>query len=796
MVLGDPNVSRRHAELRRAGDGVVVTDLGSTNGTRVNGVAGARAAPGERRRDHRRVDHPGVRAVVTGAVGTVLLGASHELLGDRPAAPVAGHRAHLPLLPPGGPGRLGGGPAGRAAPDPRASAAGPPGRRRGRSPATRRRGAGASSSSSRCSSRPTRPGATFDLDDELTVGRSPGCGVPTTYDVYSSTLHARLYRQRRPALGRGPRLDQRHLRELRADHQADEAGQGRPAPGRGDGLRGRRGDRPALGLGHRRRPGPQQPTRTSPSRRRTCSPWPTAWAATPAARWRPGWRSTPCAPPSPRQPTRRRAAARRSPRPTRAVWRQSQDRAEPAGDGDHPDGGGPGGRHGRPRRDRPGQRRRLPGLRLLRGPGHPGHRRPQPGRGEGPPGRADRGRGGGAPAPPHPDPGARAWPRTSTSTCGSSTSRTGTGSCSAATGSPTRSARPRSPSVLAPDGGPGGRRPSRWWRAANEHGGNDNITVVVVDVLVGDGSRGRRGQRAVAGGTPSAGSRRWPAVARTAAGCREPASDRRPPARPPAVAATGRRRAATGTPGRSGPGGRPGHWGGPAAAARARPAADDAAPARAAAPAGAPADGPAQARPPSREPAGAPPAAPAGRDPRRVTFRVLALRAPARRGGGRRRTPRALVRQRQLVRDPRRHHLVVYQGRPGGFLWFKPTLVERTESPPTTGVTYRVAAAPGGQAGAVAGRGHSATSPTSTRSTVPAAHRQRARGDTATTTTTTDPAPPPRRPRTADDHDATVRPPDAPHRAGHHGARPRSGPADGPAHPLAGTGADPLLRRW
>ncbi|MGH9092772.1 MAG: FhaA domain-containing protein [Acidimicrobiales bacterium] len=39
VVLGDPNVSRRHAEVRRAGDGVVVTDLGSTNGTRVNGVS-------------------------------------------------------------------------------------------------------------------------------------------------------------------------------------------------------------------------------------------------------------------------------------------------------------------------------------------------------------------------------------------------------------------------------------------------------------------------------------------------------------------------------------------------------------------------------------------------------------------------------------------------------------------------------------------------------------------------------------------------------------------------------------
>ena len=38
MVLNDPNVSRRHAEIRHSGNAVVVTDLGSTNGTRVNGI--------------------------------------------------------------------------------------------------------------------------------------------------------------------------------------------------------------------------------------------------------------------------------------------------------------------------------------------------------------------------------------------------------------------------------------------------------------------------------------------------------------------------------------------------------------------------------------------------------------------------------------------------------------------------------------------------------------------------------------------------------------------------------------
>jgi hypothetical protein len=37
IVLNDSNVSRRHAELRPRGDGWTVTDLGSTNGVRVNG---------------------------------------------------------------------------------------------------------------------------------------------------------------------------------------------------------------------------------------------------------------------------------------------------------------------------------------------------------------------------------------------------------------------------------------------------------------------------------------------------------------------------------------------------------------------------------------------------------------------------------------------------------------------------------------------------------------------------------------------------------------------------------------
>lgn len=38
IVLGDPNVSRNHAEIRPSGSGYLLVDLGSTNGSRVNGV--------------------------------------------------------------------------------------------------------------------------------------------------------------------------------------------------------------------------------------------------------------------------------------------------------------------------------------------------------------------------------------------------------------------------------------------------------------------------------------------------------------------------------------------------------------------------------------------------------------------------------------------------------------------------------------------------------------------------------------------------------------------------------------
>jgi hypothetical protein len=42
---------------------------------------------------------------------------------------------------------------------------------------------------------PEHAGDSYDLDDELTIGRSPGCGVPMPEDIYTSTLHARLFRR-------------------------------------------------------------------------------------------------------------------------------------------------------------------------------------------------------------------------------------------------------------------------------------------------------------------------------------------------------------------------------------------------------------------------------------------------------------------------------------------------------------------------------------------------------------------------------------------------------------------------
>lgn len=42
---------------------------------------------------------------------------------------------------------------------------------------------------------PQRRGRVFDLGDEVTVGRSPGCAVALEDDTFVSSIHARVYRR-------------------------------------------------------------------------------------------------------------------------------------------------------------------------------------------------------------------------------------------------------------------------------------------------------------------------------------------------------------------------------------------------------------------------------------------------------------------------------------------------------------------------------------------------------------------------------------------------------------------------
>lgn len=42
---------------------------------------------------------------------------------------------------------------------------------------------------------PQRHGHVFELGDEVTVGRSPGCAVPLDDDTFASSIHARVFRR-------------------------------------------------------------------------------------------------------------------------------------------------------------------------------------------------------------------------------------------------------------------------------------------------------------------------------------------------------------------------------------------------------------------------------------------------------------------------------------------------------------------------------------------------------------------------------------------------------------------------
>ena len=60
LRLVDPGVSRHHAELRVEDDEVVLVDLGSTNGTFVNGEPVTARLTHRRHTRHAWADHPGV----------------------------------------------------------------------------------------------------------------------------------------------------------------------------------------------------------------------------------------------------------------------------------------------------------------------------------------------------------------------------------------------------------------------------------------------------------------------------------------------------------------------------------------------------------------------------------------------------------------------------------------------------------------------------------------------------------------------------------------------------------------
>lgn len=210
---------------------------------------------------------------------------------------------------------------------------------------------------------------------------------------------------------------------------------------------------------------------------------------------------------------------------------------------------------------------------------------------------------------------------------------------------------------------------------ANEHGGNDNVTVVVVDVLVGDG--------AAAPGAAAVGGAAAGAALAGAAGpvAGQAGAAPAPPAGPgpggPARGAPGGTAGGdlTGTVPAQGPGGvLVGQAAGPAAPpAAVGEAVEDAAAAE---------------RKPDRHErnrrrrlAGI---------PRRVTFRVLlflVLVAVV--------VAAAYLLVRWYATDNwfvtvKGDRVVIYQGRPGGFLWFQPTLAQRTDLTTAEVVPYRL----------------------------------------------------------------------------------------------------------
>ena len=235
LILRDPRASGRHAELAPVGDGLRLRDLGSANGTLVNGEHTRRAGAARRRGD------------------------PHRLAADRGADRGARDRRH----------------AGRRAGAPGVAAAGPepvlvddrPSRRHARAPrpAAHLRGAGDRGSRRGCrrrarADRRRRAGAGRDRRAQRRPGHVPGRG-------------ARDRRAERP----GQRLGARPRRGPARDGGA--RGQQRPAVlrphgggrGRGPGRRRRALRGPCRAARARAARGPGARRSATPTRARPCS---------------------------------------------------------------------------------------------------------------------------------------------------------------------------------------------------------------------------------------------------------------------------------------------------------------------------------------------------------------------------------------------------------------------------------------------------------------------------------------------------------------------------------------------
>ena len=396
-MLNDPNVSRRHAELRRGptGDWQIV-DLGSTNGVKVNGrqVDASRLAPGDE--------------VVLGTVRFIfdieqLSAAAHGHRADRGRAEVRLPRRALPVPVLGlaqRPARAARAPAPRRPRRPAFTRSAPAGAPRRPTPGwSRSPAAGCRPASATTSSAASRSGAPA----------RPTCGSRT---ASPPSIHARLYSRGASyyvedmGSTNGTFLNGGAARRARpSSPTSTRSGSATPSsasssrcPESADGCCGSpsRPSGPTPGAS-----GPRTRTPTSPARR--CSRSPTGWAAPRRARSPRGSRPSRSSPPSRGGESAEALPARdRRDAPTSASTSLAQHDSSRSGmgttltaalvEGDEVV-------------DRP--RRRQPRLPLPRRRAAPADLRPLAGRGAAPPGPAHRRAGRGPPAALDHHPGAR-----------------------------------------------------------------------------------------------------------------------------------------------------------------------------------------------------------------------------------------------------------------------------------------------------------------------------------------------------------------------------------------------------